>query len=34
VAIDRARKYLDFSPATPLQVGLQKTWEWFAREGP
>ena len=34
VAIDRARKYLDFSPATPLQVGLQKAWEWFAREGP
>jgi len=33
VAIDRARKYLDFSPVTGLQVGLQKTWEWFAGAG-
>ena len=29
VSIARAQKYLDFSPATDLQDGLQKTWGWF-----
>jgi UDP-glucose 4-epimerase len=32
VAIDRARQYLDFSPVTPLEMGLQKTWEWFEKK--
>ncbi len=34
VAIDRARQYLNFSPATGLETGLHKTWEWFKRNGP
>lgn len=29
VSIARAGKYLDFSPVTDLQTGLQKTWKWF-----
>jgi UDP-glucose 4-epimerase len=29
VATARARQYLDFSPVTDLEAGLQKTWEWF-----
>jgi UDP-glucose 4-epimerase len=33
VNIARAQKYLDFSPATDLRTGLQKTWEWFREKG-
>ncbi len=29
VAIDRASRYLGFSPRTDLWEGLQKTWAWF-----
>ncbi len=28
-SIARADKYLDFSPKTNLELGLQKTWDWF-----
>jgi UDP-glucose 4-epimerase len=33
VSIKRAEKYLDFSPATDLRTGLQKTWAWFKGKG-
>ncbi len=29
VSLGRAQQYLGFSPATELETGLQKTWEWF-----
>ncbi|MFZ2446376.1 MAG: SDR family NAD(P)-dependent oxidoreductase [Syntrophobacteraceae bacterium] len=29
VSTARAEKYLDFSPATELQTGLEATWAWF-----
>jgi UDP-glucose 4-epimerase len=28
-AIDRARANLGFDPSTPLEAGLQVTWDWF-----
>jgi UDP-glucose 4-epimerase len=34
VSLDRAQKYLAFSPATDLKAGLQKTWEWFQEQYP
>jgi UDP-glucose 4-epimerase len=27
--IDRARRVLGYDPATPLDEGLRRTWEWF-----
>jgi UDP-glucose 4-epimerase len=33
VSIVRAKEYLGFSPVTDLEIGLQKTWEWFKRTG-
>jgi UDP-glucose 4-epimerase len=33
VSIARAKEYLGFSPVTDLQIGLQKTWEWFRGKG-
>jgi len=32
VAIERAQKYLAFSPQTELLMGLKSTWKWFRRE--
>lgn len=31
--ISRARKFLDFDPATDLTTGLRKTWQWFQKGG-
>jgi len=31
VTIDKAKKYLNFSPSTELLSGLERTWEWFCR---
>jgi UDP-glucose 4-epimerase len=30
--IDKARSVLGYSPAVPLEVGLKRTWDWFAAE--
>jgi len=30
--VDRARELLDWRPTTPLQDGLQRTFDWFRRE--
>lgn len=32
VSIDRARKYLNFSPQVSLPEGLEKTWTWFRQQ--
>lgn len=33
VSIARAREYLGFSPVVDLETGLQRTWDWFSRDG-
>jgi UDP-glucose 4-epimerase len=30
--VDKAREGFGFAPATPLAVGLQRTWEWFSAQ--
>jgi len=32
--VDKAREGFGFDPATPLSVGLQRTWEWFSAQRP
>jgi UDP-glucose 4-epimerase len=32
--VDKAREGFGFDPATPLSVGLQRTWEWFRAQRP
>lgn len=32
--VDKAREGFGFDPATPLPVGLQRTWEWFRAQQP